>query len=439
MSVTSRKVILSSGAVAGAAFVSEIDVNVSGKDAQTRDVTVDSNDNIILVGRQAYSSYYGPFVIKLDSDGAVDWGKINYRGSAGFSDARGVVCDSSDNIYFAGSGHYGSGNAYEAGTLVKYNSTGTRQFDRKLYKGSADDAYRENVITGSTLFMVGTSRSSSTNGSLWMTRYNTSGTKLSSVFAATPSNRLEVLNQTDVDSSGNVYAIGVGRNSSDSYYLPYVAKWDSSGTLQWQKTIDDGLGTKNVSLSSISVDDNDNVYLGGQSSLSGSARGFIAKVNAAGTAMSWIYEVTGTGAPFSPSDIATDSSGNIYYSRSGIILKITPTPSIEWTHTYTRSTNSAAGGQGLVVDSQDNIIHSGYVNATDQYPWIMKMTSDGLTAGTYGDWTIADLSLTLLDRSSSLTWGNGYNYSYGNYGGTEAAVSFSEVTYTLDETIIDLE
>jgi len=436
MSITSRKIVLSSGAVAGAEFVSEIDVNVSGKDAQTRDVTVDSNDNIILVGRQAYSSYYGPFVIKLDPDGVPDWGKINYRSTAGLSDARGVVCDSSDNIYFAGSGHYGSGDTYEAATFLKYNSTGTRQFDRKLYKGTADERHHAIAITGSTLFMVGSSRASYTNGSLWMTRYNTSGTDLSSVVAGTT--RVESLNYMAVDSSGNVYAVGIGRNSSNSYYLPYIAKWNSSGALQWQKAIDDGVGTNNLSLQCIAIDGSDNVYLGGQTTLSGSARGFVAKINTAGTAMSWIYELSGASAPGAPTDLRTDSSGNIYYNRSGFIIKITPTPSIDWAHKYSRATSAGTGGQGLVVDSQDNIIHAGYVNATDQFPWIMKLTPDGLTAGTYGDWTIEDSSITLLDRSSSLTWGNGYNYSYANYNGTEQAVSFSEVTYTLDETITDL-
>jgi len=436
MSITSRKIVLSSGASAGAAFISEIDVNVSGKDAQSRAVTVDSNDNIILVGRQQYISYYGPFVIKLDPDGVPDWGKYNYRGSPGFSDARGVVCDSSDNIYVAGAGYYGSGNSYEAGTFVKYNSTGTRQFDRKLYKGSANEDYEDIAITGTTLFMVGSSRASFTNGSLWVTRYNTSGTDLSSVVSGTT--RVEYLKRSAVDSSGNVYAVGVGRNSSDSYYLPYISKWNSSGTLQWQKTIDDGVGTNNLSATTIAIDDSDNIYLGGQTTLSGSARGFVAKINTAGTAMSWIYELSGASAPGTPTDIRTDSSGNIYYNRSGFIAKITPTPSIDWAHSYSRATDAGFGGRGIVVDSQDNIIHAGYVNSTDTYPWLMKLTPDGLTAGTYGDWTISDLSITLLDRSSSLTWGNGYNYSYGNYNGTEGAVGFSQGTYTLDETIIDL-
>lgn len=432
MSVTSRKVILSSGSGASDAFVSEIDVNVPGRDATTRGVTVDSNDNIILVGRQSYSSYFGPFVIKLDPDGSADWGKFNYRGSAGFSDAYGVVCDSSDNIYLAGYGHYGSGSTYEAATLLKYNATGTRQFDRKLYKGSADEQYRDIAITGSTLFMLGRSQASFTNGSLWMTRYNTSGAILSSVVAGTGS--VEYFLDTATDSSGNVYAIGTARNSSNSYYLPYIVKWNSSGTLQWQKSIDDGTGTNNVRPKCITVDDSGNVYIGGYTTLGGSGpQGFVAKVNAAGTTMSWVYEIS---SGFIPSNIKTDSSGNIYLITSRDIIKITPTPSIDWAHRLVRSPSLA--GTVMVVDSQDNIILCGYVNATDQFPWVMKMTPDGLTAGNYGGWYVSDLSFTLLDRSSSLTWGNSYSYSYGNYNGTEQAVGLSEITYALDETITDL-
>ena len=171
--------------------------------------TVDSSGNVYVTGSHAFFGYRS-VLIKLNSSGSFQWGRYRYNGSNN-SVFKNVKVDSSGNVYVVG---HQSDLAY----LAKYNSSGTFQWDHVL-------------------------------------QYD---------------NQRGGLLNLDFDSSDNVYVAGtmqeVGGTSNwaGSYrYMAIYAKFNSSGTLQWQR----GLGAPSAidnsskTFASIAIDSKDDMIL----------------------------------------------------------------------------------------------------------------------------------------------------------------------------------
>ena len=90
------------------------------------------------------------FVVKYNSSGTKQWTK--QLGTSSTDLASGVTTDSSGNVYVAG-GTYGGldGNTNTGGSdlfVVKYNSSGTKQWTKQLGSSSPDYDYgRSNIST----------------------------------------------------------------------------------------------------------------------------------------------------------------------------------------------------------------------------------------------------------------------------------------------------
>lgn len=182
----------------------------------------------------------------------------------------GIAFDSSGNIYTGGSFAY---FGYEA-TFHKYNSSGTHQWSRSARNGS---------------------QSSFTRG-------------------------------VAVDSSGNPYFVGmIGANDDAAF----ITKYNSSGTQQWidlRQDRDQG----HFSFTSIHIDSNDNIYVGGSMVEDANGGGFfpshqhiavIHKYNTSGT-LQWQRgfsyhsntNFSNQSAGNMPTDITTDSKGNVIFA-----------------------------------------------------------------------------------------------------------------------------
>jgi hypothetical protein len=127
-------------------------------------VTVDKSDNIILMGDTqgsagaistpgSFQPNYGGgsfdfFIVKFNSSGVRQWGTY-YGGSGGDYDGFNLITDSSCNIYFTGNTNSTNGIATAGsfqptyggtrdGFLVKFDSTGTRQWGT-YYGGTGEE------------------------------------------------------------------------------------------------------------------------------------------------------------------------------------------------------------------------------------------------------------------------------------------------------------
>jgi len=125
------------------------------------------------------------FVVKYNSSGTKEWTK--QLGSASSDFANGVATDSSGNVYVAGGTYGGLDGNNSAGNsdlfVVKYNSSGTKQWTKQMGSSSRDydygvatDSSRNVYVSGDTYGGLDNNTNAGYND-LFVVKYNSSGTK----------------------------------------------------------------------------------------------------------------------------------------------------------------------------------------------------------------------------------------------------------------------
>jgi len=182
--------------------------------------------------------------VKYNSSGTKQWTK--QMGTSSKDWGNGVTTDSSDNIYvtgYTGGGLDGNTDGYSNDIfLVKYNSSGTKQWTKQMGVESLHDGGNEvttdssdNIyVTGET---VGGLDGNTYSGGfdVFLVKYNSSGTKQWTKQMGTSSG--DYGNGVTTDSSGNIYVTGwtyggLDGNTSSGNQDIFLVKYDSSGTKQ---------------------------------------------------------------------------------------------------------------------------------------------------------------------------------------------------------------
>ena len=295
-------------------------------------VTVDSSDNIYVTG-YTYGGLDGNtnsgsadlFLVKYNSSGTKQWTKL--LGTSSNEIGYGVTVDSSDNIYMTGYTEGGlDGNSNSGSTdlfLVKYNSSGTKQWTQQLGSSSAEPGYGGTVDFSDNIYVTGTTaggldgNTSSGGEDIFLVKYNSSGVKQwTKQLGTSGSDRGEGVT---VDSSDNIYVTGYtqggldGNTNSGGVDL-FLVKYNSSGTKQWTKQ----LGTSsNDGGHGVTVDSSNNLYVTGDTSggldgntSSGNNDLFLVKYNSSGTKR-WTKRL-GTSSNDHGWEVTVDSSNNLY-------------------------------------------------------------------------------------------------------------------------------
>ena len=117
------------------------------------------------------------------------------------------------------------------------------------------------------------------------------------------------------NNDGSVYAVGNTYDQSGSSGSPYskifLVKYDKSGTLQWQRTLD---GSGEEYGRGVGVDSSGDIYICGHSDLNsyGNATDIvIAKYNSSGV-IQWQKRFGGSSYEYSTSGMKVDGDGNSY-------------------------------------------------------------------------------------------------------------------------------
>ena len=155
-------------------------------------VTVDSSDNIYVTG-YTYGGLDGNtnsgendiFLVKYNSSGVKQW--TQQLGTSTDDLGRGVTVDSSDNIYVTGYTQGGlDGNTNAVGQdifLVKYNSSGTKQWTQQLGSTSSEVGYGVTVDSSDNIYVTGTTyggldgNTNSGNWDIFLVKFNSDGVK----------------------------------------------------------------------------------------------------------------------------------------------------------------------------------------------------------------------------------------------------------------------
>jgi len=188
--------------------------------------------------------------------------------------AYGVATDSSGNVYVSGWTSGGLDGNSSAGSsdlfVVKYNSSGTKQWTQQLGTSSTDEAQGVATDSSDNVYVAvstsgGLDGNSSAGGwDLFVVKYNSSGTKQWTKQLGTSSD--DKANGVATDSSGNVYVAGstqggLDGNSSAGGYDLFVVKYNSSGTKQWTKQLGTSSGD---SAQGVATDSSGNVNVAGE-------------------------------------------------------------------------------------------------------------------------------------------------------------------------------
>jgi hypothetical protein len=269
-----------------------------------------------------------PLVSKISSTGANTWSRSPVA-STGFWIARTGVSSSTGAV--AATGQVPTvGGGYNAIT-VYYNSSGVLQWQRQFadtQAGASQDDFGSACVVDASdnVYTAGyykTSANAGSKGALLL-KYNSSGTlqwnKVLIDVNGVNTSYAHFLSVV-VDTSGNVYAAGYTREVGLSSYYALVVKFDSSGNLIWAKTYPTAGSA--YYFHNVAVDTSGNVYASGNH---GDKAIFVVKLSSSGAAVSGRV-ITASGAGI-VNTFNTVSPNNLYVnSASGdLFIGATLTP-----------------------------------------------------------------------------------------------------------------
>ena len=420
-------------------------LGTSSGDTKTDGVTVDSSGNIYVTGytsggldNNTNSGSNDIFLVKYNSSGVKQWTK--QLGTSNSDVGRGVTVDSSDNIYVTGSTSGGlDDNTNTAGSswdffLVKYNSSGVKQWTEQygsVVGGYTDFGQGVTVDSSDNLYVTGTTNggidnnTSSGSDDIFLIKYNSSGEKQWTQQLGTSSrDRValdadEIMDGVTVDSSDNIYVVGqtqggLDNNTNSGDWDFFLVKYNSSGTKQWTQQL--GTSSKDVG-NGVAVDSSNNIYVTGttgggldNNTSFGSNDIFLVKYNSSGEKQ-WTQQLGGHwytssgNIVYSHNDAGTgvtvDSSNNIYVTGSTskvivdgsntsyggvdtVLVKYNSSGVKQWAKQLGSSGHDY--GQGVTVDSFNNIYVTGKTdggldgntNSGSLDVFLVKYNSDGV-------------------------------------------------------------
>lgn len=312
-------------------------------------------------------------VAKYNSSGTLQWQRKFYDANIG-NEGKGIGVDSSGNVYVAGVAFNGTASY---GVVVKYNSSGTLQWQRKLTEATFLAPLGLVCDSSGTTYVIGYMNDGTRIGS-FIAKYNSSGTiqwqrKIYQTGNSAGGGAV-------IDSSGNVYFVGNADDGTRAYGL--IIKYNSSGTLQWQRK----LYQNNSYIRNVTIDSSNNIYVVGQANDGTRDYGLIAKYNSSGT-IQWQRKMYFAGSPYPTYfyGITIDGSSNLYvegYFEFGsnyytLLAKYNSSGTLQW--------NASAsyvnpGETGIAVDSSGNLYASGDIyDGTWNYGIFLKLAQDGST------------------------------------------------------------
>jgi len=356
---------------------------------------------------------------------------ISFMTAAGGANGLSIVKDSADNLYVSGA----SGSPSDI-QLVKYSSAGVVQWQRKLASGTAESGTSIGVDSSNNIYVGATIQRSGNFSAFYVAKYNSSGTLQWQRFL--DGTRYDDFSKLAVSASGVSYLVGGSDTpNSGSRSNPLIARYNTSGTIQYQAYANNadpggyGLGA--------AVDTSDNYYFTGYAIVGGIPRFQTYKINSSNT-VQWQARLDSSGDAIGYA-CATDSSLNVFvvgssgsYSvEDAQIIKYNSSGVVQWQRTL--STASQESFSDVHVDSAGDIYAIGFVKISGVNHGLLAKYN---TSGTL-QWqrTFSNLSLSKITSDSSnnlyLSATNGANQVFvrvPNNGSATGTYSISGVSVT---------
>ena len=329
-------------------------------------VTVDSDDNIIITGvtNNIYSADVKTgdiWTIKYDPDGNVIWNKT--LGGSGREVSIGIVADSNDNIIITGHTDPFSNGGSDIWT-IKYDPDGNVIWNKTVGGSGHDEGYSVSVDSDNNIIVAGFTESfGAENADILVIKYSPKGDMQWNKTLG-GSGRDEGKGVA-VDSNNNIIVIGITTSFNGGDWNSWMIKYDPNGNLIWNKVGNNtGMGY------GIAIDSNNNIIVTGCTD-SFDSEGYAIwtiKYDPDGNAL-WDKKANrnssdqsyGVALDSNDNIIVTGKTGPFYSVGYDIwIIKYNPHGNMSWNKTVGGS--GWAMGFGVALDSNDNIIVTGYKN-----------------------------------------------------------------------------
>ncbi len=403
-----------------------------------RSVSVDGSGNVYICGYLDSSGGATDLLIaKYNSSGTIQWQRSLNSVAANTNDQGfGIAVDASGNAYVCG-GTNGGGTNYNM-LIAKYDTNGTIQWQRTFGNTSPEEYASSIALDSSGNCYVCGYTSVSGSYDIEIVKYDSSGTLQWQRRINGASGNTEFGNGIAVDSNSVAYACGWSNDSGPEAFV--IAKYNSAGGLNWTTTLRANTGSANERAFGIAVDSSSNIYVCGQSRVTNNTDAQIVKYNTSAS-LQWQRRLYSASTDVANS-VAVDSSGNSYlvgYTGTDILIaKYNTSGTIQWQRTLSSSGDDV--GFGVTVDSSGTVYVVGSTNVGGTNDCIIaKLPSDGSLTGTYtvggSSFTYAASSLT--DAATSLI-DPGYNLNGSTSTMTSATATLTDAASTLTSSVTTL-
>jgi hypothetical protein len=255
-----------------------------------------------------------------------------------------------------------------------------------------------------------------------------------------------------IDASQNVYPAQYGTNTSGGYEAEII-KYNSSGTVQWQKHwagSASGGNRLDLVFNSVMSADSAHIYaVGAYKNSSGGTDTFLCKFNTSDGSLVWTRDIQQNISASSrwaqPRGLVLDSNGNVYangfYSTSGYkgwAVKYNSSGTVQWIREYTLSTDPMVA-QGMDIDTNGTLTMINYAGSTVR-PIFLRVPNDGSKTGSYdtGNGTITySTTSNIIDTTTAVSQTNGtLTTGTGNAEKFTGFYSSTSFTPTINRVVI---
>lgn len=367
------------GASGGSHWVARLSNVWTGYKVRAQTLAIDSAGSVTVVGNDTTNaSLTKGIMASFDTGGNLRYQKLVRDPNNQFmylqndGDKTGIVTDSSGNVYLVGTSTY----SYSV-WIGKYNSSGTF-VSSKTFNMSDSSANVIMHFDGTHIYMV----RGDANATIKIFKMDTSlNIVWQKHFGTGGGGNDMIMSEAKTDSSGNVYICGKWSSSPDggqfgaSNDRPLIIKYNSSGTLLWDYYIDFGVTPSYIdNANSFDFDSSGNLYVIGRYYGTGT-RNYMCKISPAGSLLANNLFYT----PYGFGKLIIDSSGNLHIHSGSMILKFNSSL------VPTQNNNYGGGADGLemsnfILSPTGDYIITGY---GDSSVYVARVPSDASKRGSY--------------------------------------------------------
>jgi uncharacterized delta-60 repeat protein len=335
-------------------------------------IAVDDSANVYVTGWSFRGSpnLYDIITIKYNSNGVQQWVQTYNGPGNNWDRAYAIVLDNAGGIYVAGYS-YNSASTYTDFTTIKY-SAGGAQLWAQVYNGTAnsyDEAHAIEVNGSGEIYVCGFSFQSGANEDVLLVKYNSSGVQQWLRTFNSSNNGYDNANAMWLDVSGNIYLTGSGNGFGATLDM-LTLKYNPGGVLQFANLYN-GIGN-GTDVGYALTGDNNGFYVTGYVT---TGSGWDIPLFRYGLSGSFQYSSfingAGNGNDYATS-ITRDNQSNVYLTGvmsvtgGGYDIAVLKYGNSAWSQLYNGPGNGDDKGNGIVVDSLYNVYVTGYTQSANR-------------------------------------------------------------------------